>query len=89
MELNILEKKKNRLVFELKGADHTLCSALRDELWNDKDVKAATYAIEHPLTATPRFIVETGTQDPIKAIQDASKRLQKANKDLQASLAKL
>ena len=45
MELNFLEKKKDRLVFEIPGADHTLCNALKDELWNDKGVTVATYAI--------------------------------------------
>ena len=39
MELNILEHTKKRLVFELKGADHTFCNLLKNELWQDKDVK--------------------------------------------------
>jgi len=87
MELNILESKKGRLVFELHGADHTLCNALRDALWNDKTVTAATYAIEHPLKAIPKFIVEA--TDPLKALTTASQRLQKTNKELQAAAAKL
>lgn len=87
MELTILENKKGRMVFELHGADHTICNALRDELWNDKTVTVATYAIEHPLKAIPKFIVEA--TDPLKAVGAASQRLQKTNKELQASIAKL
>ncbi|MBR9702679.1 DNA-directed RNA polymerase subunit L, partial [Candidatus Woesearchaeota archaeon] len=66
MEINVLEKKKNRLVFEIKGADHTLCNALKDELWNDKDVSAAAYSIDHPMKAVPKFIIETKKNDPVK-----------------------
>jgi len=77
MELNILEEKKNRLVFELKGEGHTLSNALRKELWNDSHVKIATYTIEHPSIELPRFVVETDGVDPKKALADAVKRLQK------------
>jgi len=88
MELKILEKKKGRLVFELANANHTLCNALRDELWNDKQVTVATYAVRHPLTSTPRFILETAGE-PMKALQEASKRLQKKNKELEKAFAGL
>ncbi len=88
MELNVLEKKKNRLVFELPGADHTLCNALKTELWNDKDVKVATYSIKHPLLAVPKFILETKTKDSSKALLDASARLKKDFKSFSTALAK-
>jgi DNA-directed RNA polymerase subunit L len=84
MELNILEEKKGRLVFELHGADHTVANVLKDELWNDKNVTVASYAIEHPMKPVPKFIVEAA--DPKKALAEASKRLQKKNKDMQAAL---
>ncbi|MBT3465263.1 DNA-directed RNA polymerase subunit L, partial [archaeon] len=38
MEINVIENKKKRFVFELKGEDHTLCNLLREELWNDKSI---------------------------------------------------
>jgi DNA-directed RNA polymerase subunit L len=59
MEINVLEEKAKRLVFELKGEDHTLCNALREELWNDKSVTVAAYNINHPLVGVPKFIIET------------------------------
>lgn len=89
MELVVLEKKKGRLVFELSGADHTLCNALKDELWNDKDVTVATYSIEHPLTAKPRFIIETEKEDAAAALLEASKRLQRRSKDFASAISKL
>jgi len=77
MELNILEEKNNKLVFEIKGEGHTLSNALRKELWNDEHVKAAAYAIEHPLIEIPKFILETDGADPKKTLLAAAKRIQK------------
>ena len=80
MEIKVLEKKKTRLVFELKGADHTLCNAVKDELWNDPKVEAAGYNIDHPLTGVPKFVVETASgTDPKDALDAAIKRLKKLN----------
>ena len=79
MELNIIEQSKTKLIFELIGEDHTFCNALREELWNDKDIKLATYNIKHPLISAPRFIVETTKNDPKKTLKEATKRIAKKN----------
>lgn len=73
----IIEDKKNKLVFELDGYTHTVCNLLRAELVSDDHVKAAAYAIEHPLIQKPRIIVETDGADPRKAVSAAIKRAQK------------
>ncbi|MFH1174531.1 MAG: DNA-directed RNA polymerase subunit L [archaeon] len=89
METVVLEKTKKKLVFELKGADHTLCGALKQELYNDKAVKVATYSMSHPLTRIPKLIIETdGTKSPAKALIDAAKRIQKDNETLAESIKK-
>ncbi len=77
MDIQILEDKKNKLVFEIIGDGHTMSNALRKELWQDEHVKAAAYAVEHPLIETPRFILETDGADPRKTLQAAAKRLLK------------
>lgn len=87
MKLNVLENKKGHLIFEVEGIDHTLANALKDELYNDKSVTVATYAIDHPLRPVPKFVLEA--DDAMKALADASKRLQKKNKDFQALAAKI
>ena len=89
MEINILEDKKKRLVFELVGEDHTLCNALRDELWNDKSVTVSAYNISHPLVGIPKFIVETDGKDTKKALKAAITRLKKKNSDLKNQISKL
>ena len=82
MELNIIEDKKNRMVFELKGEDHTLCNAITKELWRVNGVKVAAYTIDHPLVGIPRIIVETDSSiEPKKALKTAASNLQKKNQD--------
>ena len=82
MEINIIEDKKKRLVFELKGEGHTLCNALREELWNDKSVTVSAYNISHPLVGIPTFIIETSSKSPKKALKNAITRLKKKNSTL-------
>lgn len=77
MEVQILEEKKDKIVFEIQGQSHTLSNALRKELWNDEHVKVAAYAVEHPLLDIPRFVLETDGADPRKTLQAAAKRVQK------------
>ena len=80
MEVTILDDKKNKLMLEIKGADHTLCNALKEELWNDKHVKIATYSIRHPQISMPQMIVETdGEVSPKNALINAVQRLHKTN----------
>ena len=78
MELVVLNESGNKLVFEIKGEGHTVCNVIKKELWNNKHVKVATYAIEHPLIGVPRMIVETdGEMSPRKALSQAIDRLGK------------
>ena len=80
MEIKILESSKHKIVAEFVGLDHTLCNVLKKELWEDADVKAAAYAVDHPLVSHPRFIVETAKKAPKAAIMAALSRLEKKNK---------
>ena len=80
MEIKILDDKKNKLIIEVKGANHTLCNILKTELWNDKHVKIATYSIRHPQISVPQMIVETdGEVSPKNALINAIQRLHKIN----------
>lgn len=89
MELKIHEDKKNRLAFELPGEDATFCNILRDELWNDQNIVAATFKEDHPLIKTPYMIVETsGSTTPRQALKDAVKRLKKGSADLKKEFEK-
>ena len=70
--------KKNKLIIEVKGVDHTLCNALKSELWNDKHVRVAAYSIRHPQISVPQMVVETdGELSPKNALINAAQRLHK------------
>lgn len=76
MEINVIEEKKNRISFEIKGQGNTFCNILKDELWNDKHVTVATYTIKHPLIGIPFMIVETDSKEsPRKALASAAERI--------------
>ncbi len=77
MEINIIEEKKNKLVFEVKGLTHTFCNILKEELRDNDNVKITSYAIRHPLIGIPRFVVETDGTDPRKVLSDAAQKLKK------------
>lgn len=81
MEIKILENEPKKLVFQLIGADHTLCNALKKELLLVKGIEIATYAVEHPQIGIPKFHIETSTGKPKKALEEALKNLKKHNKD--------
>ncbi len=81
MEINVLEKQKDKLVFELKNTNHTFCNYLKDELRNDKDVDVASYTISHPLVGVPKFFLKA--KEPTNSLNKAIKELKKKNKELQ------
>ena len=88
MEFTILEDTKNRFQAEIKGADHTICNVLVDELWTDKHVKVAAYNVEHPLTASPKIVIETDGADPKKALLAAADRVKKQNAEFTKLIGK-
>lgn len=90
MEIKVLEETKNRMVFEIPGESHTLCNALKNELWKDAHVKLATYSIKHPLIGIPKMIVETDSETtPRKALAKAAKALKERVSDFKTSFSKL
>lgn len=80
MELVIIENKAQKLVFEIKGADHTFCNSLKDELKKNNSVTVSTYTIGHPLVGIPKFFVETKKgETPVEAIKKALASIKKNN----------
>jgi len=81
MEITVLNEDKEKIEIEIEGEDHTLCNALRTELWN-QDVDMAAYKIEHPLVGEPVLFV-SGKNPKGKLIKASSslKKLFKSMKD--------
>lgn len=76
-------------MIEVKGTNHTLCNAIKSELYNDKHVKIATYSIRHPQIGMPQMIVETdGDESPRNALINAVQRLHKTNEKFKKDFVK-
>ena len=82
MEINVLKQEKNKIEFEVLEEDHTFCNALGNKLWEDKDVEAAAYRIEHPLISHPVMLVQTKKGDPKKVLAKAVESLKTDIKNL-------
>ncbi len=85
MELKVLKEEKNKIEFEIIGEDHTLCNAIRDELWNEQDVEISAYNIKHPLISNPIMLVETSKGDPKKALQNSILSLKEKIKEIKSN----
>jgi DNA-directed RNA polymerase subunit L len=72
MKLKLLEKAKDKIVFEVSGETHTFLNLLRENAWKVGS-EQASYVIEHPYLSEPRFIVKA--DNPAKILSDASQRI--------------
>jgi DNA-directed RNA polymerase subunit L len=88
MEIKVLEESKNKLVVEIIGEGHSLCSALKAELWKNKKVKVAGYNIAHPLIGVPKLVIETGSGNPKEMLIDAAKAVKKDTEAFLKSFSK-
>ncbi len=89
MEIKILEDKKNKLIFESEGLEHTFCNMIKKELWNDSHVKIATYSVRHPSVSRPKMIIETdGSETTRNALLAAVQRLKKVNEKFKKEFSK-
>ncbi|MBI5391807.1 DNA-directed RNA polymerase subunit L [Candidatus Woesearchaeota archaeon] len=89
MDIHILKEEKDLLEVEIVGEGHTFCNLLRDTLNNQKEVKHASYMIQHPLVSNPILAVRTSAGKPRKVFLDTLQELKKSNTELKTLLKKL
>jgi DNA-directed RNA polymerase subunit L len=82
MEFKLLDKKKNSIKVEIKGADETLINPLIHELLQDKNVVDARFTTSHPQLDQAILTVEVKEGKPQAALKKAAKAL--ANQFLEA-----
>ena len=81
MEIKVLKQEKNKIEFEVIGEDHTLCNAIRKELWSFDETDVSAYRIEHSLISEPVMLVETNKGDPVNVVLKANESLKKKIKE--------
>ena len=75
MELKAVKEDEKTLLLEVKGETYTLTNALREELWEDKNVSEAAQVKEHPYLAEPKVFVKVSRGNPKSALVKAADRI--------------
>ncbi|MCE4606713.1 MAG: hypothetical protein F7B59_05190 [Desulfurococcales archaeon] len=76
MEIEIIGENSNKLIFQLKGEDHTIANLLVGYLKRVKGVKRAYYDIPHPLIGVPEITILTDDSiSPSQAVEAAIKSI--------------
>ena len=90
MEINVVSESKKEFIFETKGlVGHTFYNLIKEALYKDKDVEAASYTIEHPLVQVPKFIIQTnGKTSPRAALIKAIKSVKLMNSKIEKEIIK-
>ena len=86
METKVVEKGKEVLKVEVRGADHAIMGMLRDKLTEDKTVEFATYYVPHPLLEG--FVISLRGKDPEKSLKTAVAGMKEDAKALEAAFQK-
>ena len=89
MELVFHEDRKDSMIVELKGEQHTFPALLCWALLKDPKVKVAVYDVPHPLIGTPFLHVKTKGEEPRAALKKALKMIQKEFDSIDAKVSKL
>lgn len=83
MRIEEVRREDRTLRFKVVGEDHTLCNLLRKAMYEDENVEAAAYRIEHPLLSQPEFYVRVKRGKPEEALLKALGRLGKKLEELE------
>ncbi|MBD3227418.1 MAG: DNA-directed RNA polymerase subunit L [Candidatus Lokiarchaeota archaeon] len=87
MEIKVINRDENSIEIQILGEGHTLCSNLREILFEDESVLFAGYMIKHPLMAEPRVYVKVnGSKTPKDALIDSCKVLIERSSDFNEKL---
>ena len=72
MEVSVINKTKNELEIEVRGANETLLGPLMNHTLANPDVDYASYYMGHIVLDHPKFYVRTKKGTPKKAIKKAA-----------------
>jgi DNA-directed RNA polymerase subunit L len=88
VELKKLKEDNNTLLVEVGQETLTVTNALREELWNDKNVIEAAQIKEHPYLAQPKVFVKTDKGSPAVALEKAAERVSAQAKEFREEFKK-
>ncbi|MEM5802101.1 MAG: RpoL/Rpb11 RNA polymerase subunit family protein [Candidatus Aenigmatarchaeota archaeon] len=88
MEIKVLKNDGKSLIIEVKGETFTLTNLIREELWEDKNVKEAAQIKEHPYLAEPKILVSAYKGSHATALEKAVERLIEQTKEFREEFKK-
>lgn len=89
MEINVLEKEKDRLKIQFGTIDQGMLNAIRNALWQNPAVEAAGFDLVHPQVGKPIFFLQTKGKDAKEVWNKTVEGLMKDAADLEKSLKSL
>ncbi len=89
MEINVLEREKNRMKVEFVTQDRTIPNLISKELWNDSDVTVSGYNLKHPQMSNVVMLVETKKKDVKKVLLSTIASLKKTFKEMDTKFKKV
>ncbi|MCL4350747.1 MAG: DNA-directed RNA polymerase subunit L [Candidatus Thermoplasmatota archaeon] len=87
-KINIVDKQKDSITFEIMNYDNTLLRPLVEEILKDEQVTESRYFIKHPVIDNPRVYVKVKSGKPQAAVKRSIKRLSKVFEGLSTELNK-
>ncbi len=87
-KINIVDKQKDSITFEIMNYDNTLLRPLVEEILKDEQVTESRYFIKHPVIDNPRVYVKVKSGKPQAAVKRSIKRLSKVFETLSSELNK-
>ncbi len=88
MEIEITKNEKDCLEFKLIGEKHTYPAMLKQALLEDSSVTMASYLVSHPLANQSKFVLKTKGKTAIKALEEASKKIDTQLSDFEKAVKK-
>lgn len=88
MKLDVIEDRKDSMVFKLEGEQHTFPALLCWALLEDPKVEVAVYDLKHPLVGQPTVNIKTRGEAPREALKRALKKIKSELSDLEKGIAK-
>tara|TARA_B100000315_G_scaffold230001_1_gene240059 strand:+ start:559 stop:834 length:276 start_codon:yes stop_codon:yes gene_type:complete len=88
MEVNVLEREKNRMKIEFVTQDRTIPNLIAKEMWNDSSIVVSGYTLKHPQTANVTALIETDKKDVKKVVLDNLASMKKTFKELNTKFKK-
>lgn len=87
MQLKVIESSRYELKIEIGGEGHSFCNLLRKTLLEEPSVDSAGYSIDHPLLASPIFILKTKKRQANVVLREALEKMLARTEEFRKKIA--